>query len=350
MSDHEPIDLMDTYPSGPGETSYEALVKLKLVHARGGSVLGPDLLVLETDGVWLQPQFFTAPLLNFHKNLAYAKFGVDLVGGDQLLVGVTSDRHVRALPDGSHIYRCRIAGPAGLACRASGACRLRQDSGLDLRLFHHTAPDTLDLIKKSSVLRGSAWNYQGTTKLKNVGYAYLTSLEAIRTRADLQEIAMASDGFIGMLLDDHEAPDGVVPIKVYRESTANRTATLSLWIPSEALAPSHVWRHAPSSGPVHYEIANPAIFRIGLKPGEAAPIAGDSVDIPEAILKRFAYVVIGDATDWVGITAPFNEEDTKLIFKIEDCAGSDPLTFWRENVDTDLFSGKNVEFRQFDRP
>jgi hypothetical protein len=29
---------------------------------------------------------------------------------------------------------------------------------------------------------------------------------------------------------------------------------------------------------------------------------------------------------------------------------TDPLTFWRENANTDLFSGKNVELRQFDRP
>ena len=62
---------------------------------------------------------------------------------------------------------------------------------------------------------------------------------------------MASDGIISMLLDDHTPPDGVVPIKVYRESTLNRTATLPLWIPSEALAPSHVWMHAPSNDRVN---------------------------------------------------------------------------------------------------
>jgi hypothetical protein len=345
---NEPIDLIDTFPAD--SDTYDALVKLKLVHAPGRSVLMPDQLVLVTEGVWLQPQFFTAPTLSFREGMAYAQFGVDLPDGESLLVGVTNDRHVRALPDGSHIYRCRIAGPAALAGHAAGTCRIRTDTGFDMRLFHHTGPDTLRLIKQSSVLRGSIWNYQGTTKLQNVCYAYLTSLAAIRSDEDLQKIAMASDGAIAMLLDDREPPDGAVPIEVYRESTLNRTATLPLWIPSEALSPSHVWMHAPSTGPVYYEIANPAIFRIGLKPGEAVPIVGtDSVEIREAILKRFQYVVIGDSTDPIGITAPFNEEDTSLIFKIEDCAGSDPLTFWRENANTDLFSGRNVELRRFDR-
>ena len=62
-----------------------------------------------------------------------------------------------------------------------------------MRLFHHTAPDTLKLIAQSSVLRGSTWNYQGTTKLKNVCYAYLTSLDAIVTPEDLDiEVALSS--------------------------------------------------------------------------------------------------------------------------------------------------------------
>lgn len=88
---------------------------------------------------------------------------------------------------------------------------------MDLRLFHHTAPDALQLIKNSSVLRGSVWNYQGTATLENVCYAYLTSLEAIQTSADLQEIAMSSDGVIAMLLDDHEPPAGVVSVTVYSQ-------------------------------------------------------------------------------------------------------------------------------------
>lgn len=108
--------------------------------------------------------------------------------------------------------------------------------------------------------------------------------------------------------------------------------------------------HAPSTEPVFYEIANPFIFRIGLNSGASVPIVGDTVDIDDAALKRFEYVVIGNSTDPVGITAPFNEEDTRLVFKIEDCVGSDPLTFWRENANTDLFSGRKVELQQFDRP
>jgi hypothetical protein len=154
MSGGEAIDLMGAFPAGPNRIIYDALVKLKLVHAFGRSVLIPDQLVLETEGDWLQPHLFTAPTLSFANGMAYAQFGIDLPDGERLLVGLTNDRHVKAMPDGSHIYRCRIAGPPALAAHATGACRLRPDSGFDMRLFHHTAPDTLKLITQSSVLRG----------------------------------------------------------------------------------------------------------------------------------------------------------------------------------------------------
>lgn len=48
----------------------------------------PDQLLLPAERVWLQPQFFTAPLLSFHGDRAYAQFGVDLSDDEQrLLVG-----------------------------------------------------------------------------------------------------------------------------------------------------------------------------------------------------------------------------------------------------------------------
>ena len=82
----------------------------------------PGQLVLETGSGWLQPHFFTAPTLSFAKGMAYAQFGIDLTDGEQLLVRLTSDRPVKAMPDGSHIYRCRIAGPPALSGHATGAC------------------------------------------------------------------------------------------------------------------------------------------------------------------------------------------------------------------------------------
>jgi hypothetical protein len=215
-SDANDVDLMDTFPVKDGQTVYDAIVKLKLVHAHGQSVLVPDILALPSDQVWLQPYFFTPPILSFYKGKAYAQFTVDIADGERLLVGLTNDRHIGTLPDGSHVYRCEIAGSADLLSKATGACRARSN-GFDLRLFHHTTPATLDLIKSSSVLRGSVWNYQGTTKLTNVSYAYLTSLPAIRSIIDLEKIAMASNGTLYMLLDDHTPPAGMIPIQVYRE-------------------------------------------------------------------------------------------------------------------------------------
>lgn len=158
---------------------------------------------------------------------------------------------------------------------------------------------------------------------------------------------MASDGVLNMLLDDHTPPNGIVPIRVCRESTINRTETLPLWVPAEALAPSHVWRHVPIAGPVFYELAHPAIFRVGLLPGEVLSFVGNEAHAAERVIKRFGYVVIGDCTDPLSIMAPFNEEDTRLIFKIESGSSLDPLTFWCEHVNTDQFSMKVLESQQF---
>jgi hypothetical protein len=65
MSGDSTIDLMDSFPAGDRAT-YEGLVKLKLVHGPGRSVLTPDQLVLPADRVWLQPRSFTASSLSLY--------------------------------------------------------------------------------------------------------------------------------------------------------------------------------------------------------------------------------------------------------------------------------------------
>lgn len=157
---------------------------------------------------------------------------------------------------------------------------------------------------------------------------------------------MSSNGVIYLLLDDHTPPSGVVPIKVYRESTYNRTAAIPFWVAAEAIAPSHLLRHSPAGEPVYYEISNPAIARIGLEPGREIPIEGEDLAVGRAHLKRFDYLVIGDATDPQSIVAPFHEEDTTEIFKIET-APLDPLSFWKQRRNTEQFLGKQVELQEF---
>jgi hypothetical protein len=59
-------------------------------------------------------------------------------------------------------------------------------------------------------------------------------------------------------------------------------------------------------------------------------------------------VVIGDATTVAGLAAPYDEEDTTFLLKIErPLAGSNILDFWFLNSNQDLFTGKIVETQAF---
>jgi hypothetical protein len=49
-----------------GSFEADGLLKVRLVHAKHGSVLLPDhILVLDTAPFWLQPQWVSAPMLHF---------------------------------------------------------------------------------------------------------------------------------------------------------------------------------------------------------------------------------------------------------------------------------------------
>lgn len=88
------MDLMDAFPAYVGEKkSYEGFIKVKLVHARGFSVLLPDLVFAEIDGWrWFQPQYFSPCLLSFQDDAVYAQLNVDTDNGARLFVGFTGDR------------------------------------------------------------------------------------------------------------------------------------------------------------------------------------------------------------------------------------------------------------------
>lgn len=91
------------------------------------------------------------------------------------------------------------SGPDGVALEADGTCSLEPGGDFLLDLFHHTTAEAVEAINASGHFRGSRWNVQGTRELKNVEYAYFTSLPKIASEQDLARIAMASSGCIGLL-------------------------------------------------------------------------------------------------------------------------------------------------------
>ena len=329
------------------------LLKVKLIHAQGYSILMPDLLLVqETERwQWIQPKFFTACLMHFLKNFSTSAFWVDTrEGGPQLTIRFSSGQFVRRFDDGSHLYQCVITGTAEVEKLAVGTCVVTQVHDVLLDVFHHTTVEFKQAIETSGHFRASSWNVQGTKKLQNVGYAYFTSLPAIRDDADLQRIAMSSEAYIHFMPTNGTARSDAIALRVYRESTTNRRSTIKVSVPACAIASQHVYRHAPFGDPVYFEVCHPEIYRVGLVPGAVLPIDGGGVKPAPKTLKRFGYVVLGDADTHRGLLAPYDEEDTKEIFIVESCPQESIFDFWKRNANTDQMIGRSFERQVFQQP
>jgi hypothetical protein len=334
----------------------DGLVKLRLGHAAFGSMLLPELLFIRQAG-WrfYQPIFFGPPILGFNvePNIHVACFSVEVgspreTDPTRLIIEIRSDGLVRRYDDGAQLYRCVVKGPTRLARYASGRCRPRADNDFDILLFHITKPKAVASIRSSGELRSSRWNLQGTRELANVAYVYLTSLPSVRAEEDLRRIAMSSDGVIRFQTTSYRAHEETLELKVYRESTTGRTARLPVTSASDLLAPPHLLIHRPIGEQAYYEVMGPEIYRVGVQPGVALKYAGGTATIGAEALKRFEYVVVGDASTVEGLAAPYDEEETKEIVHVEKLdVGLDLFDFWLANQNSDQTSIRRPETRTF---
>jgi hypothetical protein len=345
---------------GLGEVEYKGLVKCRLAHGPDYSILIPDFIFLGEDGRrWIQPlAFFAALLAKLDHDHIECSMRVDVSCGHTLRLRFRNTDFVQKFPDGSELYQCSIFGPEELESYATGESELRAGNIPFVRLYHHTQPQYKEGILRSGSFRLSAWNIQGSKKLTNVGYVYFTPLNAITADHDLTQIAMASRGIVHLIVDHFPIPpfmrrvedfDGfILPLRVYRESTKNRTATLSFMVDTTALATQHVLRHESSTMTVFYEVCSPFIQRLGLPIGGALRFIGSDISPAVADRKRFGYAVVGDARMVSGLAAPYDEENTSHILKIEFVPdGSTVLEFWFGYSNRDLFSNKDVEMLEF---
>lgn len=333
------------------ESIHSGKIKCKLVHGLGYSIVIPDILFLNDEKVkWIQPLFFTACYLEKFDDYVECGFAIDISHGHRLLINFSNKDFIRHCDDGSEFFYCRIQGPEDLKDYCTGV--VEEDGEYYIALFHHTNEDSYRAILKSKHFRSSTCNFQGTNKkeLTNVNYTYFTCIDSIRAPEDLNQIAMAISGKIALLRDNGspENPNDVVILEVYREATFNRTHPIRVLIPATLLAPSHLIKHFPFGNPVYYQVMNPFIYRIGLLPGEILPFSNGIVKPNSSSLKRFEYVVVGDGREREGLIAPFNEETTKNILKIQRTSKvSNILDFWFEERNIDLFTNKDVEFQSF---
>lgn len=342
---------------------YNGYVKCKLLHSKTDTIVFPDQIILsedEEDFKWIQPLTFLVNLLIKDNSVIHCGFYVDISAGNTLKIEFTNNDLIKNLDDNSSLFKCKIFGPKNLSQYSTGAGMFINMVPY-LYLYHHTLPKSKKLIMDSSQLKLSKWNIQGTKTLNNIGYFYLTALDSISTSGDLKQIAMSSDGAIHLLLDNFPQPlelsknnkenikNGILEIEVYRENTNNRKATIKFLVDSTIISPKHLWKHFPKNQAVFYEVCMPFIFRIGGEPDKLLTFKNSQIERQENI-KSFNYQVVGNATKFTGLEAPYDEENTKEIFKIENLDDSkNILEFWFDNTNSDQYSGKIIEYQKFEK-
>ncbi|HNP31242.1 MAG TPA: hypothetical protein PKK23_19505 [Nitrospirales bacterium] len=342
---------------------HSGYLKCKLIHARWGSAILPDQIYLDNDATqWIQPLAFTPPLLaKVDDDDIRVSLYVDISCGNTVKIEFDHAGLVRKGDDGSELFSCKIKGAIHLPEFATGESRLNELGVPEVALYHHTSNATKPLIEESGHLRGSKWNIQGNKELLNVHYVYFTCLDQILTQEDLVQIAMAYDGKVHMIRDGFDPPaslserdlqckysSDILELDVYRESTTNRTASIKVFVNSEDLAGQHLLFHRPPGEPAFYEVCKPFIYRVGLPPDGKLPIELATGTAEAGIAKHFGHIVAGDATNVDGLRAPFDEENTEDIFKIERTPDGHSLaSFWFEFCNQDHFSAKKVKSYEF---
>lgn len=359
-----PMRLSPAISVSKGKT-YDGWVKLRLCHGRGRTYFLPDVLVGFEGSKFYLPSFFGPPQLSFNIPNPFgwktrrhsASFSVDVAApkGDKavrLEISIYSDGHVLSYDDGAQLYRCKYAGPVNtpLAPLVAGNCTRMSNGDFALEVFHHTTKETAAKIMSSGELWSGQWNLAGTSKLSNVAYTYFTTLPRIGDEADLHRIAMSSAGSIFYQTTSDRPVENVLDLPVYRSDIAARTTALTFRVPSQIVAPAHILFHPyVHPNPAYYEIVGSEIVRVAMKPGANLPFVDKKAAPSASDLKRFDYVVEGDASTKAGLEAPMREETTDEIAHLEKLdRGLDIFEYWLKHANTDQFAGRSFEARKIE--
>ena len=340
---------------------YSGFLKCKLIHEKNGSIILPELLMVgEKEFDWIL--IFTF-FLNFQvkdDTQIISTITIDIAFGNVVRLEFTDNDLEKIYPDNSSLFRCKINGPKNIEKYFTGKGYFDKNMTPFIYLYHHTTIETKKLITESNFLLGSKWNFQGTKELKNVNFIYFTCINKIEKPKDLELIAMSSNGEIYLTTDDFIVPpiiskdellskfsQNVTRLKVYRESTKNRTATLKFAVNTTNLWSPNLWFHNPKQGFPYYEVCNPYINRLGIESGSSVEIKENATVSTEEASKQ-SYLVIGGCSSTKGLEAPYDEEETKEIFKIEPLYEKiNILKFWFEYGNRDLFSRKSINKLKF---
>jgi hypothetical protein len=327
-------------------------LKCRLVHMEGDSIVIPDYIFLG-NGEWIQPLFFTAPYLVRLEDDYFCYFYMDIAGGETIKLKFFSSGILKTFDDKSQLFECEIYGPHNMEDYTSGEY-FENGGNILLHLYHHTNDKGFDGITGSNSLWSSKWNYRGSKECVNYNFLYFTHIPEIKFASDLITVAMSMDGNIDYMIDSFAQPNvlpqnyrdiyknSIYTAEVYRSTTIDRNCTIELDIAVDAIDVKHLYLHF-QGGLYFYEVCFPYIHRIKTTAKATVALDEDYVIINKPPVVNSEYAIIGDAQLKDGLSAPFEEEDTSFIFKIEDCGKQTIHDFWFNNSNQDLYSGKKIE-------
>ena len=346
--------LNDYGYKGLGNHKIFGYIKCKLAHASQFSVIIPDQVYFNWGGelCWIQPyNFLPCRLFNFEEYIQ-CDVSFDISFGYSVNARFKDSDLIKNYEDGSQLFSCELTVPEDIGDYSIGRAEIDSERNVYIELFHHTKPEIKELILQSKKLLGSKWNIQGSKELKNSEYVYFTPLHEIKVNNDLEKVAMSNESEIKLIRDNFIQPDILFPgwqekykddlfiMKVYRENVENRNSTLSLMVPAEYIAPQHILKHSPVNQTVYYEMSAPFIHRIQIKILSSINFDCSKIIISKNVIYH-EIIIIGDATTLDGLNAPFDEENTTHMFKIEFLNNQSMHEFWFENSNSNLFGERN---------
>jgi hypothetical protein len=136
--------------------------------------------------------------------------------------------------------------------------------------------------------------------------------------------------------------DSIYTANVYRSTSTERDCRIDLDVAVETIDIKHLYWHHQGNSPF-YEICFPYIHRIKTLPKAVVVFNEEFTVESQAPIVNSEYAIIGDARSKEGLAAPFEEEDTSFIFKIEDCKGKTIHEYWFAHSNQDLFTTKKVD-------
>jgi hypothetical protein len=308
----------------------------------------PDVLMASSQPKqFFSPQFFSPNLIIFGDDgsAGVCRFYIDVLGRVKLEVAFSPKGLVKACSDGSFIYKCEYKTVDDVGFPSGQGRWRRLGNTFELALYHHTNDTAFENIKDGCELWSSAAKIQGTKSLRNIGYVYFTCIERIQHELHLQEIAMSSSGVAHFLpTNSPNSSQFTRAITVPQQNVVNLRKRLRFWVDTEMISPSHVWLHRPMKQSAYYEVVLPKVFRVGVQPNNTIPFTRRRLSVPDKSRKILPYVIVGDADSDVGLIAPYHEEETLQIAKVDMIPdGLEIIQQWYKHQNTLLFNNIHVE-------